>query len=141
MWCELGNSQPSRILLYNMPDHFLCNPRSPDCTCAANTAEDLTLCCSYPCHRQPFINRLLHPFRHRHCTDVPSFPDEVNNGPMVFPALKVVNGDQAWSSAGSIFSLSFFVSWRPPPDVGSWNRMNRRCPQWLDIGAARGYQR
>src|SRR5215469_14911830 len=93
MWCELGNSQPSRILLYNMPDHFLCNPRSPDCTCAANTAEDLTLCCSYPCHRQPFINRLLHPFRHRHCTDVPSFPDEVNNGPMVFPALKVVNGE------------------------------------------------
>src|SRR5215472_9349309 len=73
-----------------MPDHFLCNLRSPDCTCAANTAEDLTLC--YPCHCQPVVNCSLHPFRLWHGTDVPSFPDEVNNGPMVFPALNMVQG-------------------------------------------------
>src|SRR5215469_4888689 len=73
-----------------MPDHLLCNLRSPDCTCAANTAEDLIL--FYPCHFQPVVNRLLHPFRHWHRTDVPSFPDEVNNDPMVFPALNMVKG-------------------------------------------------
>src|SRR6516164_7695982 len=71
-----------------MPDHFLRNLRSPDNTCAANAAENLAL--RYFCHCQPVVNCSLHPFRHRNRTDVPSFPDEVNNGPMVFVALNVV---------------------------------------------------
>ena len=73
-----------------MPDHFLRNRRSPDNTCATNAAENLPLC--YFCHCQPVVNCSLHPFRHRNCTDVPSFPDEVNNGPMVFATLNVVKG-------------------------------------------------
>src|SRR6516165_10598770 len=73
-----------------MPDHFLCNLLSPDNTCAANTAEDLTLC--YLCHCQPVVNRSLHPFRHRNRSDVPSLTDKDNNGPMVFSALDMIKG-------------------------------------------------
>src|SRR6516162_11160911 len=93
-----------------MPDHFLCTLRSPDNTCAANAAEDLALC--YLCHCQPVVNCSLHPFMHRNRADVPSFPDEVNNGPVVFAPLNVVKGQVNESSTVSQFpSLmpSFFA--------------------------------
>src|SRR6516225_707859 len=73
-----------------MPDHFLGNLHSPDDTCAANATEDLTL--RYLCHCEPVVNRLLHPIRHRNRADVASFPDEVNNGPVVFAPLNMVKG-------------------------------------------------
>jgi len=73
-----------------MQDHFLCNLRSPDNTYAANAAENLPLC--YFCHCQPVVNCSLHTFRHRNRADVPSFSDEVNNGPVVFAPLNMVKG-------------------------------------------------
>ena len=85
---EFENSQSFRVFLHNVPDYFLCNLSSPDNTFAANASEnpaggDLG-------DSQPIVDRLLHPFRHRNRADVASFPDEVNNGPVVFSALNVI---------------------------------------------------
>jgi hypothetical protein len=41
---------------------------------------------------QPVVDRLLHPIGHGNRADVPSFPDQINDGPMVFSALNMVKG-------------------------------------------------
>jgi len=43
-----------------------------------------------PCLTEPVINDLLHPIWHRNCADMASFPHQVHDGPMIFPALNVV---------------------------------------------------
>src|ERR1700687_1748639 len=88
VWREFGNSQPSRVFLHNVPDHFLRDCRSPDDTFSTNASENLAV--RYVRHSSPVVDRLLHPSRHWNCANVPTFPDEVNNGPVVFSALNVV---------------------------------------------------
>src|SRR6266478_5075267 len=84
VWCEFRHAQLFCVFLHNVPDHLLCNLRSPNNTFAANASENLTV------HdfrdSQPVVNRLLHPIGHGNRADVPSFPNEVNYGPMVFGA-------------------------------------------------------
>jgi len=41
---------------------------------------------------QPVVDRLLHPIGQGNRADVSSFPDQVNDGPMVFAALNMVKG-------------------------------------------------
>src|SRR6267378_467921 len=90
VWREFSYPQSFRVFLHNVPDHFLCNLRSPNNTFAANASEYLTV------HdfrdSQPVVDRLLHPIGHGNRADVPSFPNEVNYGPMVFAALNMVEG-------------------------------------------------
>ena len=43
VWCEFRYAQPVRVLLHNVPDHFLGNLRSPNSTCAADASENLAL--------------------------------------------------------------------------------------------------
>jgi hypothetical protein len=71
-----------------VPDHFLRNFRSPNNTFTANTSQNLAV--RDFCNSQPVIDRLLHPVGHRNRADVSAFPDEVNDGPMVFVALNMV---------------------------------------------------
>src|SRR5580765_7870759 len=88
VWCEFGYAQPFRVFLHNVPDHFLRNLRPPNNTFAANASENLTV------HdlrdSQPVVDRLLHPIGHGNRANVPSFPNEVNDGPMVLTTLDVV---------------------------------------------------
>jgi hypothetical protein len=88
VWREFRNSKSFRVFLHNVPDHFLRNLRTPDNTLAANASEYPAV--RYLCHSLPVVDRLLHPSRHWNCANVPAFPDEVNNGPVVFSALNVV---------------------------------------------------
>ncbi len=88
VWCEFRYAQPSRVFLHNVPDYFLRNLRSPNNTFAANASEDLAV--RGLRDSQPVINRLLDPIGHRNRADVSAFPDEVNYGPMVLPALDVI---------------------------------------------------
>jgi hypothetical protein len=71
-----------------VPDYFLRNLCSPDSTFATNAPENLTA--RDVRHVQPVVDGLLHPIGHRNCADVPSFPDEVNNAPVLFSALNMV---------------------------------------------------
>src|SRR6266481_2240444 len=88
VWREFGYSQPLRVFLHNVPDHFLRNLRSPDSTPAANASEYLAV--RYLCHSLPVVDRLLHPSRHWNCANVPSFSYEVNDGPVVLSALNMI---------------------------------------------------
>src|SRR5690349_5925257 len=87
VWREFRYAQPFCVFLHNVPDHFLCDLRSPNNTLAANTSENLTV------HdfrdSQPVVDRLLHPIGHRNRANMPSFPNEVNDCPMVLPTLDV----------------------------------------------------
>jgi IS30 family transposase len=68
MWREFRHAQPFRIFLHNVPDHFLCNLRSPNNTYAANASENLTV---YDVRdSQPVVDRLLHPIGHGNRADV-----------------------------------------------------------------------
>jgi hypothetical protein len=62
----------------------------PDNTCATNASKNLAV--RYLSCVQPVVECLLHPIRHGDGPDVPSFSDQVNDGPMVFPALNVIYG-------------------------------------------------
>src|SRR5690348_5795453 len=85
---ELRYSQPFRVFLDNVPDYFLRNLRSPNNAFTANASENLTVC--DPRHVQPVVNGLFYPVGHGNRSDVYSFPDQVNDGPMVLPALDVI---------------------------------------------------
>jgi len=90
VWREFRHAQSFRVFLHNVPDHFLCNLRSPNSTYAANASENLTV--DDIRDGQPVVDRLLHPIGHGNRADVPSFPDQINDGPMVFSALNMVKG-------------------------------------------------
>src|SRR6266403_5495064 len=88
VWREFGNSQPFCVFLHNVPDHLLRDCRSPDDTFSTKASENHVV--RNTSYGQPVVNRLLHPIGHRNSTDVPSFPDKVNNGPVILPALNMV---------------------------------------------------
>ena len=71
-----------------MPDDLLRDLRTPNHASTADASKNPTMGnLRYPL---PIIDDLFHPIRHRHCVDVPSLSDEINNGPMIFPPLNVV---------------------------------------------------
>src|SRR5215470_20167358 len=74
-----------------MPYHLLCYLCFPNSTGATNASKNLAVL--NLCHAHPVVNSLLHPIRHWDCADVPSFSDQVNNGPMVFAALNVIHSE------------------------------------------------
>ena len=71
-----------------VPDDFLRNVRSPDPSPSANTAKNSTM--SNLRSAEPIIERLFYPIGHRHRADMPSFPYEVDNRPMILASLNVV---------------------------------------------------
>ena len=90
MWCEFCDSQLLGVFLHDVPNHLFADLRSPNHASATNAPK-------YPTVRnlrdaQPLVDGLLHPIRHRNCTDMPSFPHQIDNRPMVLPSLNVVNG-------------------------------------------------
>src|SRR5215467_3276683 len=88
--CEFRDSEFCRMFFNNVPHNLFSYFLSPCGSISTDTSEELTNC--DPCSCRPSVNRLLYPVRHRHGTDVPSFTDEVNNGPMFLPTLKVIEG-------------------------------------------------
>src|SRR5258706_9359676 len=80
VWREFGNSQPFCVFLHNVPDHLLRDCLSPNDTFSTNASENLAV-------RNTSYGQ---PVGHRNGTDVPSFPDKVNNGPVILPALNMV---------------------------------------------------
>jgi hypothetical protein len=90
VWSQFSYSQSFRVFLDDVPGHFLRDLRSPNNPFAANASEDLTV--RDFGNSRPVIDRLLHPTGHRDRANVPSFPNEVNYGSVVFAALHMVKG-------------------------------------------------
>src|SRR5580704_4160487 len=85
---QLRYSEPSCVLLHNVPNHFLrdlCTPGRPLSADAPEQFAVSNICCT-----QPVIHSLFHPVRHRHCPNVRTLPDQVHNGPVILAALDVV---------------------------------------------------
>jgi hypothetical protein len=85
---QFGNPELARVLLHYVPDDLLrdlCPPNNapPTNTSKNPTVRDLR-------GAQPIVDGLFYPIRHRHSADMPSLSHQINNGPMVFPALKMV---------------------------------------------------
>jgi hypothetical protein len=77
-----------RILFYDVPNNFLRNFTAPSNACPADTTEYPSL--RDPGRFQPTVNCLLNPSRHWHGPDVPSFANQVDDGPMIFATLEMV---------------------------------------------------
>ena len=60
-------------------------PNSSPATDASKNAAVRNLGCV-----QPVIDGLFNPIRHRYCADMPAVSYEINDGPMIFPPLNVV---------------------------------------------------
>src|SRR6266513_6421540 len=88
MWCEFRHSNLRGVLLHDMPDHFFCYPLAPNGTCPANRPEqsavrDTSLC-------WPSVDYSLHPFRNGNGPNVTPFADQINDGPVIFATLEMV---------------------------------------------------
>jgi hypothetical protein len=88
MWCQLGNSQALCVFLDDVPDYLFGDLRSPNSSLATHASEDLAV--RNPCNREPGINGVFYPIWHWDRTDVPPFPYQINDYPMIFAALDMV---------------------------------------------------
>ena len=88
MWRQLGDSEPSGIFLHDVPNYLFSDLRTPNRPFSADAPEQLAL--SNVCCTQPIIQRLFHPIRHRHSSNMGTLPDKVHNGPVILSPLKVV---------------------------------------------------
>ena len=84
VWRELGNSEPLRVFLDNVPDYFFSDLHSPNSPFATNVPEDFSL--GDLRYRQPVINGVFYPIWHWDRPDVPTLSYRVNNCPMIFAA-------------------------------------------------------
>ena len=87
MGSELGESQLSGVLLDNLPDNFLADTIAP-------SRARLTNATQHPSTNEAgceglLIDHTLYPIWDRHSSDVPSFADEVHDGPVFIPTLEV----------------------------------------------------
>ena len=87
---QFANADFGSELLDDVPDELFRHSFAPNLTGAAYTPEEATgLDFSRRC---PVIQKAGHPPRNRDGSNVTSLPAEVNNCPMPFALLKVVNG-------------------------------------------------
>ena len=87
---ELQDSDLPRVLLDYMPHHFFCHFVAPGLTRATDTTKQSSM--GDAGSQQPIVNRSLNPSWHRYRSHVAGFADQVNNGPMIFPPLEMVQG-------------------------------------------------
>jgi hypothetical protein len=71
-----------------VPDYFFRDLRSPNSPFATNAAKDFAV--GELRYRQPVINGLFYPIWHWDRTNVPALSYEVNDCPMIFAALDMV---------------------------------------------------
>src|ERR1700680_5237336 len=81
-------SESLRVLLHNVPDHLHCHVVAPGRAPPADAAKQFAL--RNTSRNQPFINGLLYPIGHRDGPNVTGFPNQIDDCPMVFPALEMV---------------------------------------------------
>src|ERR1700733_11483185 len=87
MGSDLVDGRLLGILADDPPHHLLADTRTPNGAAMGDTAEDqAVLDASY---RQPFIHGSLYPAGNRHRAHMPSFTEQVNNGPVIVSLLKM----------------------------------------------------
>src|SRR5262252_4412306 len=89
MRCELVDSRALRATFHCVPNYVLCHPMTPQSPILPNRSEQFSF--TYSGRARPTVDSCLHPFRHRNRANVATLPDQIKNGPMLFPLLKVAD--------------------------------------------------
>ena len=76
-----------RVLLDNLPDNFFADAIAPSGTCLTNAPQHPSM--GNPGSQRPCINHTLYPIWDWHSSDVPSFADEVHDGPVFIVTLEM----------------------------------------------------
>jgi hypothetical protein len=82
---EFSESEDSRVLFYDVPDYLLGHLIAPNRTRSAYSSEESAV--SHARREQPEIDRMLHPVRHRNCSNMAALPNQINDGPVFFALL------------------------------------------------------
>jgi hypothetical protein len=90
VWGELVYANLRRELFNYVPDEFLGNPFTPDLPRATHATEEATVLDSSSVH--PLIQKTSHPFGNGHGPNVTSLPAQINDCPMTFALLEMING-------------------------------------------------
>jgi hypothetical protein len=85
---ELGDSQFPGVLLDNLPDNFFADAIAPGRACLTNAPQHPSA--SDARCNGPLINHALYSIWDWHSSDVPSFADEVYDGPGFIAPLQVI---------------------------------------------------
>jgi len=86
---EFCNSNLSSVLPDNVPDYLLCHFVAPNRAGSANAPEHPAN--SDASRHQPFIDCPSDPVRYWNCPNVASLTNKIDNGPMIFAPLEMVN--------------------------------------------------
>lgn len=90
VWGELVYANLRRELFNYVPDELLGNPFTPDLPRATHATEEATAFDSSSVH--PLIQKTSHPFGNGHGPNVTSLPAQINDCPMTFALLEMING-------------------------------------------------
>ena len=84
---KFGQPKDSRVLLDDVPDHFLGHSIAPNRTRSAYPPEESAV--SHARRDQPKIDRMLNPVGHRNGSDVATLSNQIDDGPVLFSPLDV----------------------------------------------------
>jgi hypothetical protein len=71
----------------HVPDEVLRDAASPGSSVTTDCPENSSA--RHKCRSQPPVNRILHPDRHRDCSDMIAFTYEIDDRPMSLPNLNI----------------------------------------------------
>jgi len=89
MRCQILNSRPLGAVLYDVPHNPLGYAISPGLACSANTPKHVAI--ANASGAKPGIDSALDPIRNRHRPNMSGLADQIDDGPVVFPPLKMGN--------------------------------------------------
>jgi hypothetical protein len=84
---QILNGSSFGAFLYNVPHDPLRYTVSPGLACAANAPKHAAF--AHASGYKPGIDRALDPIRNRHRPNMPGLADQIDDGPVVFPPLKM----------------------------------------------------
>jgi hypothetical protein len=90
MWRHFQQAKLFCIFLHNMPDDFFWYSFIPGRSSSANTAKYSSACDFSRNH--PVVPDFFDPIRNRNSLDVASFPNQIDDGPVILAALKMIDG-------------------------------------------------
>src|ERR1700745_654748 len=88
MRCEFRHSNLRGVLLHDMPDYLFCYSLAPSFACSTNTPEQSAVCDTSFC--SPIVDRLFYPIRNGDGPNVTPRSEEINDGPVLFATLEMV---------------------------------------------------
>src|SRR5271165_1526351 len=88
MGCEMVNADSLGISPYRIPDNVGCHSSSQPRSVFRNSPEYFAF--RHSCIAEPGIDQILTPIRHRYRSQPPAFANQIDDDPMVFSQLQLI---------------------------------------------------